>query len=137
MEKIKLDMGQKAYRLGGGVLRFNPADPNVYDRFSKLPQKLKELESQLGMRRDADPVSQLVEADRELKAMLGWVFGPGNDFDAMVEGMNLLAVAGNGKSLLANLLDALEPMMVKGAEVCANAAREEALRKARERRGEV
>ena len=137
MEKIKLDMGQKAYRLGGGVLRFNPADPNVYDRFSKLPQKLKELEGQLGMRRDADPVSQLVEADRELKAMLGWVFGPGNDFDAMLEGMNLLAVAGNGKSLLANLLDALEPMMVKGAEVCANAAREEALRKARERRGEL
>ena len=137
MEKIKLDMGQKAYRLGGGVLRFNPADPNVYDRFSKLPQKLKELESQLSMRRDADPVSQLVEADRELKEMLGWVFGPGNDFDAMVEGMNLLAVAGNGKTLLANLLDALEPMMVKGAEVCATAAREEALRKARERRGEV
>ena len=34
MEKIQFDAGQRSYRInGGGILRFNPCDPNLYRRF--------------------------------------------------------------------------------------------------------
>jgi len=126
MEKIELDMGLRAYRVGEGVLRFHPGDPNVYARFSQASGKLEELEAELRQSQQ-DPVEALEQADRRLKDLLGWIFGPGNDFDAICGGVSLLAVGENGKTLAQSLLDALEPVLLEGAEGYAKALAEQRL----------
>ena len=45
MEQIKFDTGIREYRVGGGVMAFNPADPNLYARFLESVEKLKALEA--------------------------------------------------------------------------------------------
>ena len=136
MEKIQFDSGIKRYKLGQGVLQFNPADPNVYARFMEAADKLKAVEQQLvdslNGCEGADVVARMLDADRKMKEILGWVFGPGNDFDAMLGGINLLAVAENGERVATNLLSALEPVLVAGAESCAA----QAVEKAKKRRAE-
>ena len=37
MEKIIFDGGLREYEVGGGILSFNPSDPNVYTRFMDAP----------------------------------------------------------------------------------------------------
>ena len=118
MEKLTFDNGMKSYRInGGGVLRFNPADPNVYARFLEGAKTLQAMEAELSA--GASPVSALAEADRKMKQVLNGIFGGENDFEALLEGINLLAVAGNGERVITNLLAALQPIMVAGAESCA------------------
>lgn len=142
MEKIKFDNGMKSYRLGdGGVLRFNPGDPNLYARFLEAVRKIQALEEDLGKQaasaQEQDGISTvqlMAQADRQMKEVLGWVFGPGNDFDQLLGGVNLLAVAGNGERVVTNLFAALEPILVAGAERCAQDHTDAAVAKARARR---
>ena len=145
MEKIQFDSGMKEYRINGtGVLRFNPGDPNVYARFLEAAQKIQALETDLAEqaktledRQDGTQVVKLMaEADRKMKQVLGWVFGEGNDFDKILGGVNLLAVAGNGERVVTNLFEALQPILVAGAERCAKEKTQAAVQKARKRRGE-
>lgn len=127
MEKIKFDAGMHSYRLGDlGVLRFNPSDPNLYSRFLEALEKLRSLEGALPERvahldaaDGAGVVDILTQVDKEMKALLNWVFGPGNDFHEILRGVNLLAVAGNGERVVTNLFAALEPVLVSGAKRCA------------------
>ena len=106
MEQLTIDTGLREYAVnggpehGGGVLRFNPSDPNVYSRFCTLQNQLQELEQQ-------------VQAQSPT--------GTGNDFDAMLGGTNLLAVAGNGERVITNLFAALQPILEAGARQCADA----------------
>jgi len=138
MEKIQFDSGLKRYKLGQGVLQFNPADPNVYARFMEAADKLKAVEQQLvdslNGCEGAGVVALMLEADRKMKDILGWVFGPGNDFDAMLGGINLLAVAENGERVATNLLAALEPVLLEGAQACAEGRAAQAVEKAKKRR---
>lgn len=125
MKKIKLDTGVMTVALGSGTLRFHPADPNLYVRFQEAVEKLQTVESDL-VAKAADADGQaiarlLADADRQMKELLGWVFGPGNDFDALLDGVNLLAVASNGERVVTNLFAALEPILVEGAKKCAAA----------------
>lgn len=132
MEKLIFDSGVKEYQLGdAGVLRFNPADPNVYARFmaavDKIPaiekelvDKAKKLEQSDGSEPNGTDVLKLMtEADQKVKELLNGVFGGGNNFHEILGGVNLLAVADNGERVLTNLLAALQPIMVSGAEKCA------------------
>ena len=123
MKKIKLDTGVTAVALGSGTLRFHPADPNLYVRFQEAVEKLQSVENELVAKAadaDGQTVARLLsDADRQMKNMLDWVFGPGNDFDALLEGVNLLAVASNGERVVTNLFAALEPILVDGAKKCA------------------
>ena len=104
MEQLTIDTGLREYAVnggpehGGGVLRFNPSDPNVYSRFCTLQNQLQELEQQVQAQSPTgtDAIQLLAQADQRAKGLLAEVFGPGNDFDAMLGGTNLLAVAGNG-----------------------------------------
>ena len=143
MEKIQFDTGVKSYKLGAGVLRFNPGDPNVYARFLEAVDKLKALEQELaGSAKDlegdgAQVVALMRSADERMKKTLDWVFGPGNDFDAMLEGVNLLAVARNGQRVAANLFAALEPVLVSGAQCCAEGKAAQAVEKAKKRRAQI
>ena len=124
MEKLQFDAGVRSYRINnGGVLRFNPGDPNLYARFLDAVEKLQALETELSEYDEKAEAQQIVElitrADEKMKGVLNWVFGPGNDFHEILGGVNLLAVAQNGERVVTNLFAALEPVLVEGAKRCA------------------
>lgn len=132
MEKIIFDSGIKEYQINNnGVLRFNPSDPNVYARFVDAMDKIKSVEASLVAKaKDIDQIQDQVqsgaavlrlmeEADREVKNILTEAFGKANDFDELLGGVNLLAVAGNGERVITNFLAVLQPILVAGAENCA------------------
>ena len=150
MEKLIFDSGIREFQInGGGVLRFNPGDPNLYGRFLDAMEKVRGVEQELVDRaKEMEQVQDsgaavlglLRETDRKLKKLLDEVCGEGNDFDALLGGVNLLAVAGNGRRVIENLLGALQPILAQGAEACAKQEAEQAVaeaRLARARRGEV
>ena len=131
MEKIQFDVGQRSYRInGGGILRFNPGDPNLYSRFLEAVEKLQEAEKELTQQaetaRAEDIVKLMQHADEKMKNILGWVFGESNDFHKLLGGVNLLAVADNGERVVTNLFAALEPVLVEGAKRCAGQQAEKA-----------
>lgn len=126
MEKIQFDAGLRSYCLGsGGVLRFNPCDPNLFSRFLESVEKLKAVEQELTDQaapetvRGEDIVKLMCQADEKMKTILNWVFGGTNDFHKILEGVNLLAVAENGERVVTNLFAALEPVLMEGAKRCA------------------
>ena len=141
MEKLVFDSGVKEYQLGDlGVLRFNPSDPNVYARFMESVNAIQEVESKLvekarALQNRSEDIGEgvlkiMAEADREAKAILSGVFCGENDFEKILGGVNLLAVAGNGERVITNLLNALQPIMVSGAQNCAQQKASEAVAKA-------
>lgn len=124
METIQFDSGLRSYRLGGGVLRFNPADPNLYARFLDSVEQLKAVEEELTAQaaedvQNRDILRLLRQADEKMKAILNRVFGGDNDFAVLLQDINLLAVAENGERVVTNLFAALEPVLVAGARECA------------------
>lgn len=121
MEKLTFDSGIKEFRVNGGAcLRFNPGDPNVYERFVQAGQKVSVLEASLKEKAEStEPLALMAEADRQIKDILAWVFGGKNDFDAIFGGVSLLAVTGNGETVLANFLGAVRPILEDGAKRCA------------------
>ena len=131
MEKIQFDSGVRSYRInGGGILRFNPGDPNLYSRFLEAVGKLQEAEKELTRQAETaqaqDVVKLMTQADEKMKNILGWVFGESNDFHKLLGGVNLLAVADNGERVVTNLFAALEPVLVEGAKRCAGQQAEKA-----------
>ena len=131
MEKIQFDSGVRSYRInGGGILRFNPGDPNLYSRFLEAVGKLQEAEKELTQQAETaqaeDIVKLMQQADEKMKNILGWVFGESNDFHKLLGGVNLLAVADNGERVVTNLFAALEPVLVEGAKRCAGQQAEKA-----------
>ena len=142
MEKISFDSGVRSYNINGaGVLRFNPGDPNVYARFLEAADKLEAAEATLLESAKSCPeadgaavVQLLQQADKQMKQILSWVFGQDNDFEKILGGVNLLAVADNGQRVITNLLSALEPILVEGAERCAREKVDAAVQKAAKRR---
>lgn len=131
MEQLVFDSGIREYQINGnGVLRFNPSDPNVYGRFFAAMDKIKAVENEMakkaqalegteGQQEGETAVAIMCETDSRMKAILNEIFGMGNDFDKILEGVNLMAVASNGKRVVINLLDALQPIMEAGANECA------------------
>ena len=131
MEKIQFDSGVRSYRInGGGILRFNPGDPNLSSRFLEAVGKLQEAEKELTRQAETaqaeDIVKLMQQADEKMKNILGWVFGESNDFHKLLGGVNLLAVADNGERVVTNLFAALEPVLVEGAKRCAGQQAEKA-----------
>ena len=127
MEKFVFDDGVREFQVnGGGVLRFNPGDMNLYGRFLEAAEKIRTVETELvaaGQQAldGAGVLRLMVEADRKLKDILGWVFGEGNDLDAVLGGVNVLAVAGNGERVIVNLMTAVRPVLEAGAKACVRA----------------
>lgn len=129
MEQLIFDSGVKEYQLPGGVLRFNPSDPNVYARFMDSTEKIRSVEKQMAAKAkiisDKNPENLgeeslriMRETDQKMKNILNDIFGHGNDFDKLLEGVNLMAVASNGERVISNLLGALQPIMEAGAKAC-------------------
>lgn len=121
MKKIKLDSGLEEVAIGQGILRFNPKDPNLYVRFQEAVERLQQVEKELIAQAPEDgsaAVQLLKKADEKMKEILDWVFGTGNDFNEILGGVNLLAVAKNGERVVTNLFAALEPVLLEGAKAC-------------------
>ena len=143
MKKIQFDSGIQEFQLGsGGVLRFNPGDPNLYARFLEAIQKITGLEEALASRagelegsdNTAAVLQLLTDTYRQIKQVLTWVFGGDNDMDKILGGIHLLAVAGNGERVVTNLFRALQPVLLAGAQACAREKTEAAVAKAKARR---
>lgn len=81
MEQLTIDTGLREYAVnggpehGGGVLRFNPSDPNVYSRFCTLQNQLQELEQQVQAQSPTgtDAIQLLAQADQRAKGLLAEV----------------------------------------------------------------
>lgn len=146
MEKLLFDSGIREFQVNDtGVLRFNPGDPNVFDRFLSAKEQLEGIEAHLvekgtalAGRKDQvageESVRLMAEADKEVKAVLSRIFGPGNDFDEIMGGVNMMAIGGNGERVLTNFLAAITPILVEGAERCASQKISEATAAANEDR---
>ena len=143
MEKIVFDSGVREYKLGNlGVLRFHPGDPNLYARFMEAAEKMKTIEEELVQQAKAlesedaggAVVNLLREADRKMKQTLNWVFGHDTDFDQLLGGVNLLAVGANGERVATNLFDALQPILLAGAQGCVKAQTKAAVTQSKVRR---
>lgn len=126
MKQLTIDTGVEEFSVNGhGVLRFNPADPNLYHRFFAAGPALTALDKELEEKSAALPAdgpeaaeagfALLAEYDTRIKALLTDIFGPENDFDAVLGGVNLAGVATNGKRVVQNLLEALTPVLQEGA----------------------
>jgi len=141
MKKLDLDWGVEEYRLGNGVLRLHPGDPNLYTRFLAAAEQIPAIEKALTEKAKTLPDAEsaqamlqlLQEADCQMKALLQQVF-QGNDFEKLLQGVNLLAVAGNGERVITNLLRTLEHVLRSGAERFADAQTALAVEKANARR---
>lgn len=120
MEKLTFDTGVKSYKVGAGVLKFNPTDPNVYARFLEVLESLGEMEKTLTAP-GSDALGVLSRADKTIKEKLSYVFGGDNDMDAVFSGVSLLAVGNNGQRLITNFMAAIEPILSDGARQCAAA----------------
>lgn len=127
MEKLNFDNGIKEFEINGnGILRFNPGDPNVYARLLDALDEIKAIENDLveqakNIQQDdgAEVLRLMAKADKRVKDTLGKVFGPENDFDEILGGVNVMAVASNGERVISNLLNVLTPIIQDGAEKCA------------------
>ena len=142
MQKLNFDLGLKEYKIGGGVLRFNPSDPNVYARFTEAGKRFSEVEEKLvakakeaGDQAPGEVMLQLlVDADRETKEILAWIFGAHNDFDAIFCDANVMSIGSNGERVITNFIYAIQPVMEDGAKECAKQQVDDAVGKARKNR---
>lgn len=151
MEKIVFDSGIKEYEINNnGVLRFNPSDPNVYARFFDAAEQIQQIEKDLIAKSEKlrneetgdeaavgeAKVRFLQEADKQVKELLGQVFGSGNDFDKLMGGINIMAVATNGERVVTNFLQALLPVIEREAKKCAGQKVNDAVNKAKTARAQ-
>ena len=130
MQTLTIDTGIREYRVNNrGVLRFNPADPNLYHRFFAAGAQLDALdkEANAALQKAAESSGNEEETsaeclrilrsyDEKIKRLLGEIFGAENDFDTILEGVSLAGVGANGKRVVQNLLDALTPILQQGAQ---------------------
>lgn len=144
MEKLTLDFGVREYEINGnGILRFNPEDPNLYSRLMTAMGKITAVEKTLVEQAKGIPqddgeavLGLMTQADGRVKEILGWVFGPENDFDKLLGGANVMATCGNGERVVANLLAALTPIVKEGAERYAKQLADAAVTEARRARAQ-
>lgn len=142
MERIHFDSGIQEFQIGeGGVLRFNPCDPNLYVRFLEAAEKIKTVEENMAEQakllpeNDGAAVGKLLQqADTQMKQILNWVFGETADFDRLLGGVNLLAMGANGERVVSNLFEALQPVLLSGAKKSAAQQVKAAKTKAKTRR---
>lgn len=139
-EKLTFDTGIREFEVNGnGLLRFNPSDPNVYKRFKELYRDIQNMEAEIGEKSGAaadgmEVVELLAQYDGQVKEKLSYVFGEGNDFDALLGGVNLMAVTKSGNMVIVNLLNALRPIIEQGVRAYAKAQAAAEVEKARRER---
>lgn len=147
MNKLSVDTGRKEFEINGQhMLRFNPSDPNVYNRFMEAHKEILAIESQFeqeinklgfsdevdekGFAKTENAMKIMRGADVKVKEMLSYVFGTQNNFDEILDGVNVLAFGTNGERVITNLLHALMPVIEGGMQDYTDAAAKEAVEQA-------
>lgn len=128
MQTLTIDTGMQEYLINNrAVLRLQPSQTPTYITGSSLqPPKLDALDAELTEQLKALPakpddaraergLALLTDYDHRIKALLTEIFGGENDFDKVLEGVNLAGTGANGKRVVQNLLDALTPILQDGA----------------------
>ena len=68
MQNLTIDTGMQEFCVNGrGVLRFNPADPNLYHRFFALGAQLDALDAELTARRADDQHADVILVDHFIR----------------------------------------------------------------------
>ena len=62
-----------------------------------------------------------------MKKSLSHVFGEENDFDSILGGANVMAVASNGELVITNFLDAMLPIVEEGVKTYAKMEAQKAI----------
>ena len=127
-EKLMLDDGILELDINGrGLLRFNPSDFNLYQRFCALVRSLPKMEERYRQQVEIPTettdkielagvvLDNAMAIDKEIKESLAKIFGNGNDFDKLLDGVNLMAFGKNGERIITNLLSILMPYFEEGA----------------------
>ena len=133
MEKVTFDTGIKTYQINdNGILRFNPSDPNLYKRFKDLRVGIEQIqkdynEPSKNTENGEDAIDLLAEYDARVKKSLSHVFGEENDFDSILDGANVMAVASNGELVITNFLDAMLPIVEEGVKTYAKMEAQKAI----------
>ncbi len=133
MKEIKFDTGIKTYQINdSGVLKFNPSDPNLYKRFKDLRVEIEQIQKDYSERSKTtesgeDAIDLLAEYDARVKKSLSHVFGEENDFDSILGGANVMAVASNGELVITNFLDAMLPIVEEGVKTYAKMEAQKAI----------
>ena len=128
MDKLMIDTGVKEYDCGGSEpLRANFSDPNMYATVMEMTDKIVEIENEVNEKAkgvtDSNGVLQMLkEADEKMKALLNETFGNGNDFDKILGGVSLMAVASNGERVVTNFVAAITPLVQCGISAFADDA---------------
>ena len=138
MRKLTIDLGIEEFEVDNGkVLRFNPADVNLFNRFCAAQQDILQVEREMVEKAKAigndatgeTVISLLAEADGKMKQILNKIFGCGNDFNDIFEGVNVMAVGANGERVITNFLAVIAPILQQGAQKAArNMAAQDAAR---------
>ncbi len=132
------DDGIKEFETNNGqILRFNPSDPALYDRFRTLIQKIEGIEKELETKDPKtgdDALTLMCEYDQKVKGYLNEAFGLNNDFEKIFSGVNMMAVGKNGNRIIGNFLTAVQPIIEDGAKQHAKASAADAVAQARAQR---
>lgn len=125
MINLSFDDGIKEFEVNGKeILRFNPTDPNLYDRFLTMVDDVTAIEKEFTdaaaqIENADDRAERLIhlmrKCDTDIKAKLSFTFGEENDFDKILGGVSLLAITPSGR-VITNLLNALAPIIEQGAK---------------------
>ena len=150
MKEICFDSGIEEVMVNGrGPMRFNPSDPNLYGRFFAAMDKLQEIEKEYnqqvealgntntddkGFAKSGKMLKLMKQYDQRMKNMLAEVFGPDNDFDDLLNGINIMAFGSNGERIITNFLNALMPIIQAGTNKHRADAAAEAVAQAKQKR---
>jgi len=119
-EILSFDTGVKEFIINGVPVRFNPADPNLYSRFSDLQSEVERIESDFSEKRSqcsdtADLLTLTTQYDKQVKSMLSEVFG-GADMDAVFGGTSVISPTDGGNMAIKNFFDCLTPIIQEGVK---------------------
>lgn len=125
MRKLTIDLGIEEFEIAPGkILRFNPADINLFDRFclamNDIQAEEEEMEKKakdMGEEASAEDLLRLLaETDSRIKKIFSGVFGTGNDFEDIFCGVNLMSVGTNDERVATNFINAVFPILEEGAK---------------------
>lgn len=127
MSNINIGYGIKEVTINNrATLRFNPSDPALYDRFCELLTDLESAGEEItkavndtsddgavdrwGVPAKSHRIAQVIsKLDTDIKERLRYVFGEGNDFNDIFEGVSSFAGTDTGEWVITNFLNAIRP----------------------------
>jgi hypothetical protein len=128
MNIINFDNGKKSYVINGDencVITFNTSDIAIVDRIKKAMnniQTVAEGYEKRNIENDDEANALFVEADREIRTQIDYIFGD-KIADKAFGVTNCLSVCGSGSTIYENFLNAIVPIVeqdIKTAQRQAN-----------------